>query len=147
MSDVLKDELINDPLSRGYPGMSDADAAANLNTVYRTRLRAVSMTELREWAAVDARAFNIRTGIDNGVLTNQQRSLCIIADKLLGTDDGTLDPSNAQHATFINELVAADVLSADDKTALVAKATDNISRAVELGLGVVAPGHIENARY
>lgn len=138
-------------LTTGHPdtGAYDADnafAAAQLNAVNRTRLRAVSMTELREWAAVGARAFKIQAGIANVGLTDQQRSLCIIADKLLGTDDGELDPSNSEHVALINELVDASVLDAADKTALIAKATDDVSRAVELGLGVVKVGHVEQAR-
>lgn len=35
MADILKDELANDPLGRGYAGMTDAIAAADLNTAYR----------------------------------------------------------------------------------------------------------------
>lgn len=33
---TLRDELTMDPLSRGYPGMTAADVAADLNTEYRT---------------------------------------------------------------------------------------------------------------
>lgn len=32
---VLKDELTADPLGRGYSGMTDAEAADDLNTAYR----------------------------------------------------------------------------------------------------------------
>ena len=34
---VLKTELTDDPLTRGYSEMSDEEAAADLNTVYRER--------------------------------------------------------------------------------------------------------------
>ena len=40
---ALKSELTVDPLSRGYAGMTDAEAAIDLNTVYRERNR-ISMT-------------------------------------------------------------------------------------------------------
>ncbi len=142
----LKAELTEDPLEQDYASMSDVEATASLNALTRTRLRAVSMTELREWAAINARAFKVRAGIDNGTLTDQQRNLCLIADKLLGTDDGNLDPSNAAHITFVNELVSAEVLNADDRDALITKATEHISRATELGLGVVKAGHVERVR-
>ncbi len=33
---ILKAELTGDPESRGYAGMNDAEAAADLNTVYRS---------------------------------------------------------------------------------------------------------------
>ena len=144
--DALKVELLaGHPVSGAYDA-DDAIAAAQLNAVNRTRLRAVSMRELREWAAIGARAFKIRQGIDNTGLTDQQRNLCLIGDKLLGTDDGNLDPSNSAHVAFVNELVAAGVLSAGDRTALVMKATDNISWAEELGFGTVKVGHVQMAR-
>ena len=37
---ILIDELTNDPLGRGYSGMTDKQAAADLNTEYRTQDRA-----------------------------------------------------------------------------------------------------------
>ena len=79
-------------------------------------------------------------------LTDQVRSLAIISDKLIGTDDGNLDPGNTAHIALVNELVAAGVWSPTDRSALVLKATDNISRAVELGLGKARVGHVEKAR-
>lgn len=144
--DILRSEL-----AAGHPdtGAYDADpasAAAQLNAVNRTRLRPLTVTQLREWAALSARGFKLRRGIDDTNLTDQQRNLCLIADKLLGTDDGNLDPSNAEHRAFIEELVAAGVLNIADKSALAVKATDRVSRAGELGLGTVRPGHVIEAR-
>ena len=52
MSDILKDELAGDPLARGYSGMSDAAAAIDLNTAYRTRGRA-SMSASEVYNAID----------------------------------------------------------------------------------------------
>ena len=104
------------------------------------------MTELREWAAVGERAFKINQGIDDTGLSDQQRNLCLIGDRLLGTDSGNLNPANPAHVAFVNELVDAGVLSAGDRTALVVKATESISRAVELRLGFIYPGHVQTAR-
>ncbi len=39
MADELRDELLNDPLARGYSTMSDQEAADDLNTEYRERNR------------------------------------------------------------------------------------------------------------
>lgn len=143
---ILADELTaGHPNSGAYP-LDDQAAADVLNTANRTRLRAVSMTELREWAALNARAFKLRVGIDNTGLSDQVRNLCIILDSILGTDDGKLDPSNGLHVAMVNELVAAGVWSAADRTALVAAATDSITRGEELGLGHVQPGHVANAK-
>ena len=144
--DALKAEL-----TAGHPdtGPYDADAATaanQLNAVNRTMLVALTMTELREWAASSARAFKLRHGIDDASLADQQRNLCIIADKLLNTDDGTLDPDNPVHVGLINQLVAAGVLTTTDRADLVKKATQNISRAEQLGLGFVREGTVLQAR-
>lgn len=144
--DALSVELAG---SHTVTGPYDADAetaASQLNAVNLARLVSLSMTEVREWAAVNARAFNLRAAIDNEALTDQVRNLAILGDTLLGTDDGQLDPSNAIHVGMVNELVAAGVWSTADKTALVAKATEDISRATELGFGTIHIADIEDAR-
>ncbi len=143
--------ILSDELVAGHPvtGAYDADdelARAELYAVNVPDVQALSMHSLREWASVGERAFKITTGIADVGLTDQQRNLCILADKLLGTDDGTLDPSNAEHVTFVNELVAANVLSAADKTALIAKATALVSVVRKENLGHVAISDITKAR-
>lgn len=143
---ALAAELTDDTLARGYSAMTDAEAAADLNTVYRTRLRPLSMMELREWAGLNARGFKIYSAISDGTKTDQQRNVAYVADKLLGTDNGTLDPRNDLHVAMVDTLVSAGIISADDKAALVAKATDNISRANELGLGTIREGDIQVVR-
>ena len=46
---ALHDELINDPLARGYSGMNDEQAATNLNTPYRVQERlSIGAAELYE---------------------------------------------------------------------------------------------------
>ncbi len=143
---ILSTELSGDPLGRSYSGMSDAEAAADLNTEYRTQVQSLSMQGLREWAATGARGFKIQAAITNEALTDQQRNVAYVGDKLLGTDDAQLDPSNAGHVAFVNELVSAGIITSDDRAALVTKATVNLSRATELGLPFVYPGHVQDAR-
>jgi len=143
---ILKEEIDSDPLGRGYASMTNAEVTISLNTVDRTRLETLSMQELREWTAENARGFNIMSGITNVALTDQVRNLCYVADKLIGTDDGQLSPGNALHVDMINDLVAASVISNADRTALVTKATKSLSRATELGIGQVKEGHVQEAR-
>lgn len=143
---ILKEEIDGDPIGRGYASMTNAEVTISLNTVDRTRLETLSMQELREWTAENARGFNIMSGITNVALTDQVRNLCYVADKLIGTDDGQLSPGNALHVDMINDLVAASVISNADRTALVTKATKSLSRATELGIGQVKEGHVQEAR-
>ena len=62
----LKDELTNDPLVRGYSGMSDQEAADNLNTKYRSRNRTSMSGDEIAQQAVPA-AFD---ALDDGSLNN-----------------------------------------------------------------------------
>ena len=144
--ELLKTELDQEHPTTGAYSANSAEAAAQLNAVNCTKLYPLSMQEVREWAAEDARGFNIRQGMDNDALADQVRNLCYVADKLIGTDDGNLTPGNPLHVGMINQLVAAGVISAEDRTALVAKARRDVSRATEIGLGRVSVGNIEQAR-
>ncbi len=148
MADIakLKAEIDGDPLPRGYSDMTDAEAAASLNTEDRSEIRPMSMQQLREWAAVGGRGFKVKQAIDNEGLDESVRNLAYIGDKLMGTDDAQLNPGNAEHVAFVNGLVAGGVISSADKDAMVEKATVAISRAVELGIGRVREGTVAEAR-
>jgi len=142
---ALKTELALLHAVTGEYNSDNVLAAAELNAKNLTRIRALSMTEVREWSGVGARAFKIRQGITTSS-TDQIKSLCIIADAILSTDDSKLDPDNPLHVGMISELVSGGVLSTGDRTALITKATESISRATKLGLGTVKAGHVEEAR-
>ncbi len=142
MSLILKGELA---LSR-YTTLSNEEAAADLNTPRIDKLVPVTMQELREWAAENARGFHIQAAIADAGLTDQQRNAAYIFDKLLGTDTGVLDPGNALHLAMIDALIAAEAIDAADRTALATKATRQITQATELKLGVVTAGDVQRAR-
>lgn len=129
--DILKSELTTDPLTRGYAGMSDEAAAADLNTVYRTRQRdAVSGSEILN--ATDNAEFR-RLGVTD-VQRNQWLALC-------GTDSINV-------SSGVAKALEASIFGAGTTTRsnLVALKTENISRATELGLETVKAGHVEEAR-
>jgi hypothetical protein len=151
----LREELTNDPLERGYSGMSDAEAAADLNTKYRTRIRHISSAELLTWAGGGA---NDTTGVRsryerieaNGDESEQSsravRGACKAAVKMVERSDTYLDFDNAAHAAMVDGLVAGNVLTSDEKDELIAMGTESISRAAELGIGNVLPGYVTKAR-
>jgi len=126
--DVLKTELTGDPLSRGYSGMTDAEAAADLNTVYRTRNK-TSLSGSEVLNAVDAAQW--------AGLTDAQRQTVWNIVHL-----GTVDPFGVEATLMIGVFGAGTATI----TALAASRVETVSRAAELGLGLVYPGHIENAR-
>lgn len=126
---ALKTELTTDPLSRGYAGMTDEEAATNLNTVDRTRNK-TSMTGSEVVNNVDAAEWVALSG-------EEQAKVWDILHL------GTLNPFGVEAALLIA------IFGGGSATiiALQAARVDAVSRAEELGLGSIAPGHVENARY
>jgi len=130
---VLYDELTEDPLTRGYAALSDAQAAADLNTVYRTRqlerldgADVYDVMDQTEWLALT---------------TVQQEEIRDIMH--IGTTAGHLvTPGARARARFITIFGGGSATI----TALLASITEDISRGVELGLGHVKPGHVTKAR-
>ena len=115
--DALKAELTNDPLVRGYSGMSDQAAADDLNGVYRTRNRS-SMTASEVLNAVDAGEYTVLTA------GNKDRLWQLLAI-------GELNPFGVEATLMIGIFGAGSVTI----TALQAARQEAVSRAVELELG------------
>ena len=126
MADILKDELVNDPLGRGYSGMTDEQASTDLNAVYRTRNR-VSMTASEVLNAVDPAEYTALTA------SQKDRLWQLLAI-------GDLNPFGVE-ATLMQNTFGAGLTI----TALNAARREPISRADELGVRV-GPGLVEVAR-
>ena len=144
--EVLVAELTDDPLERGYAGMTNQAAAESLNAVDRTvadPTRKTFRDLLREIGMADA-------GVIHGKLkaaaeSNDGVALAIAAAGDYGTDGG-LDFSDPATVAGIDTLVAGGVLTSEEGDALKALGRRPVSRAEELGLGVVTDGHIGSAR-
>ena len=126
---VLSTELTTDELERGYSEMSDAEAAADLNTVYRTRNK-TSMTGDEVFGATDATEF--------AALTDAKQQMWI---SFCGKD--SIDPTGTANIAFLQWVFG---VGSDTGSALLALRAESISRAVELGLGEVRVGDVERAR-
>lgn len=125
---TLRTELDNDPEARGYSGMTDAQAAADLNTEYRSRNKD-AITGSEAWALTDSTEYNALTDAQK----SQWLSLCAID----------------QHDPFgVSASTAVDIFGGGSDTivALNAYRVESISRAVELGLGTVVEQHVKDAR-
>jgi len=126
---VLSDELSNDPLSRGYSGMTNAEATADLNTAYRTQTRA-SMSGDEIFTQTDATEF--------AALTDHKRLAWI---SWCGKE--SIDPANAANVAFVQWVFGAGSETVGN---LASGRVENITRADELGLGSVDEGDVERAR-
>ena len=125
---ALKAELTDDPLVRGYAGMSDEEAAADLNTEYRTRNKD-TMTGSEILQAIDQTEFLAKTE------AQQQR----VWDLL---HLGTLNPFGVESDLFVGIFGGGSATI----TALAAARVGVISRATELGLRYVRAGYVQRAR-
>ena len=124
---VLNQELINDPLVRGYSGMSDQEAADDLNIENRDR-NVLSMSGSEVLQNVDATEYS--------VLTDGQKQ---VFWGLLGI--AILDPWGVE-ADVMQDIFGASTTI----TNLQAARVETVSRSVELGLGLIRESDIEKAR-
>lgn len=128
--ETLKAEITNDPLGRGYAGMTDAQVAADLNTVNRDNWVPLSSSQIFE--SIDAAEFV--------ALTPAQQAR---VDRILGLGSGIQTTPGSQARS---ELIAVFGGGSTTITTLASIANQQISRAQELGLGVVREGHVTEAR-
>lgn len=126
MSD-LKTELTDDPLLRGYAGMTDQEAADDLNSEYRPDPR-TSMSASDVLNAVDDTEY--------GVLTDANKDRLW---QLLGIGD--LNPFGVEAALMTSIFGGGSATI----TALAADRVDHITRAAELGIRV-SRSAVEGAR-
>ena len=130
--DLLKTELTDDPLARGYSGMTEQAAADNLNTENRSRaIDVVTPSQLHK--ELDATEFAALAQADKDDLLT-----------MLSLSDGQIivsDPSFAR-----TRLLAMFAGGSTTRSNLIAAFASDISRGEEIGFGLVRPGDVEEAR-
>ena len=125
---ALKAELTDDPLGRGYSGMSESEAAASLNAVNRNvNVEAVTGQEIFE-ATVPA---------DYDALPAKDKPLYAI---IVGLGTILVNGTNTK-ARLVAMFAGTPTLSA-----LAVLQKHLVSRAAELGLGHVGGGNVTQAR-
>lgn len=128
--EILKTEISTDPLTRGYSGMSNIEVATDLNTKYRTDT----------WDYVSgSEIFNATDDSEYGALTDDQKASW---DRLCGIDqiDISSGIAKAREAEFFGPGTTTRI------NLIALKDAPNISRGVELGLGIVYEGNVQEAR-
>jgi hypothetical protein len=126
----LADELNTDPLARGYSGMTDAQAADDLNIVNRANW--VDLTSSQIFETISASEFQSLNQVGQGRV-----------DRILGLG---ADIKTAPGSQARNELIAVFGGGSATITSLATVANQQRSRADELGLGFIFEGHVANAR-
>ena len=146
---ILSDELTNDPLTRGYAGMTDEEATTDLNTEYRDvnypiLIDAVNyaIRENGKWTAFREKA-ELQTV--SGTYDNQ--SMREFMDMFTGfTSLPEVDMQGVYMDGLIDDMVTEGSMGAGVAAALKAFGVQTVSRGVELGLGRIRVGDVEYAR-
>lgn len=129
--DVLGEELIVDPLRWGYADMSNVEVTAKLHALDtgRTRPRG-NVTGDEVFVQTDASEF--------AELSEHKQQLWLA---FCGRE--TIDSGHGSNVAFIKWIFGAESKTVAN---LAAIRLEPISRAQELGLGKVKPGHVERGR-
>ena len=141
----LRAELNDDPLGRGYSGMTDEQAADDLQSEYRSDLKPVPMSSVLRWAARHDALDKLDGASASGV--PEQRSVARAATVMINSPHvESFDVHDAELAAMLDALVTAGIFTLDERDDLVALGTTPTSRAAELGLGRVKAGYVGKAR-
>ena len=155
---VLADELNNDPLNRQYAQMSDAEAAADLNTEYRTVRRQTFASERTViWAFTGSEAGKGEAVLQAfeaaaGDADNPNKDIYARAKRWMVPSEQGVDLSLDDTRSLVDGLkpyLTNDYSDSEAESMIAAVkglADYTVSRAEELGLGTVRTGDVERAR-
>ena len=132
---VLKDELLNDPLGRGYSSMSDLEVIQSLLEVNRSVLTSILSDDLLAWAGMNGRFVKITRVEEDETKSDELRSVAWAARTMVERDGTDLDLNLPDREAMLDLLVSEGVIDSSDKDDLVSLASRQVSRAEELGLG------------
>ena len=148
--DALRTELLAGHPDTGAYSSDDAIAAVEINAKNRQRYKAITSAELLGWSAAASTGGRPRLiKIDEAATAHASedvKAAAMAAAEMVKREGTLLDLNRADRMALVDGLVAGGVLSSDDKTDLLQLATESISRATELGLGLVRPGDVIQAR-
>lgn len=142
--DALVPELRNDPLARGYAGMTDPEVVASLYAAdrpgpmtTRTPQEVYDALTVAEIAAIEAAALDDQKAQENQAAL-AWLGYCSVAASLDLT-------AGARGRVLLDGLVSAGIVSAASRTAVLAAAATLISRAEEIKMGTCEAGNVRSA--
>lgn len=148
--DILRDEITTDPLGLGYQAMGDSEVADALNMLNRPGRKPVPATEVRLYVLLNG----IFPGLQNLAATGTdpvQKGTAItilqtIAPNSFDTIRMNMPNVNSAVSQMLQTMVNAGVMTAQQRTDMLALGDTTISRAQELGLPVVHHLDVAEAR-
>ncbi len=143
---LLSQELRDDPPTAGYASMTDAEAAESLNMANRVVVTPTFCSWRSLLAALGPESTAaIKAKIEAAAQADAGLALAL---DMLGEygEGGGLDMGHPNTRAVIDQLAAAEVLTAAEAVAIKSLGERTVSRAQELGLGRVKVGHVHKAR-
>jgi hypothetical protein len=130
---TLWNELNDDPLSKGYSGMSNASAALNLNQISASRwLERLDQSDIFE--AINDTEWDTLSSASQAEVNNLLQ---------VGTVNGLLIGPGTRARSKLRGVFG---VSSSTAVELIELATERLSRASEIGLPLVREGHVQKAR-
>jgi hypothetical protein len=126
---ILSEELANDPLGRGYAGMTDQEAADSLATTNRPRNKS-SITGDETFGATDSAEF--------GALGDLKKQLWM---SFCGRD--SIDPFGTANVAFVQWVFGAGSSTIDNLNTI---RVESVARAAELGIPEPTATQVSQAR-
>ena len=147
-------EILRAELDAGHPVTGayspDAQIASDqINAINCTELVRITSAELLAWSGQSSAGDRPRLKkIDEGIQSaNEQVSaICQVADATINRNGTELDLNRQDRIDMVDALVSASILSLEDRDSLYELATNDISRATQIGLSNVRAGTVEQAR-
>lgn len=144
---TLANEIANDPLGRGYDGMSDIAVADSINTSNRPAFKPVDVTAIRRYLLLNGLMPGIKDAKVNGATAQIKKVADTIIDTLnpnafeqISLEDPTVFTAVSN---MIDVMVAAGVVTSTDKTNILSLRNTTRTRAAELD--IPAPTHLDVA--
>lgn len=137
---ALKIEIDSDPAGRGYQGQTPEVIADLLNEPYKTTFTPLPINDVLEWA-VEVQAFSRLEAIANdNPLYDAAKGFLLL---LQGRD--VFNVGKPRVLVMLDAFVVAGIITGAQKQDLLDLAAVEVSRAEELSLGQVWPGHVAEA--
>ena len=130
-------ELTDDPLQRGYAGMTDHQVADSLNAADRVRYRDVPLGELA--GLVELRNIYEKLVAAPADLTAAKLLRLVSGETAISVIEYSLPQVRATLDAQLSALAVASIITGDDLAAIAALGQETVSRAEELGILGQAP--------
>jgi len=141
---VLASELRSDPLGRGYATMTVDEAVASLNASNRTEIYSRRVDErdvVREWPAGAASSDSFLRKVEAIAAAEPNTYLARVINWLRPSEGG-INAGDARTRASLDTLVGVGGITAEEVAMMKALAERIVSRAAELGLGIVTRGDV-----